>query len=282
MTEILQEGCGRAPASQKAKLPTTGPGHDRDRRTRSRSPSTDTRSRCRSARRSSRPRSSSASASPRSATTRTCAWPASAASAWSRSRGSGRCRRPAPIPITAPIKVKTHTRQVRQARRHILDLLLSNHYGECYTCARNNNCELQALAKEYGVDFFRFGHPTEPRYEVDRVELLRGPRHEQVRPLPPLRPHLHRPAGGRRAGGHRPRRPHQDPDLHGQAAGRRGLHQLRPVHQPLPDRRAAGQRPDRRGLGGHRRPDQARRHPDRPQPAGRHRRVLRPRARARR
>ena len=32
------------------------------------------------------------------------------------------------------------------------------HYGECYTCPRNNNCELQSLAKEYGVDFFRFGH----------------------------------------------------------------------------------------------------------------------------
>ena len=67
-------------------------------------------------------------------------------------------------PVTAPLKVKTHTRKVRQARRHILDLLLSTHYGECYSCMRNNNCELQALAKEYGVDFFRFGHVTEPQY----------------------------------------------------------------------------------------------------------------------
>ncbi len=70
-------------------------------------------------------------------------------------------------PITAPIKVKTHTRKVRQARRHVVDLLLANHYGECYACARNNNCELQSLAKEYGVDFFRFGHPEEPRYKMD-------------------------------------------------------------------------------------------------------------------
>lgn len=45
-------------------------------------------------------------------------------------------------PITQPITVKTHTRKVRQARRHILDLLLSEHYGECYSCFRNNNCEL--------------------------------------------------------------------------------------------------------------------------------------------
>ena len=71
-------------------------------------------------------------------------------------------------PITMPISVKTHTRKVRQARRHILDLMLSKHYGECYACFRNNNCELQALAKEYGVDFFRFGHPEKPLYEVDR------------------------------------------------------------------------------------------------------------------
>ena len=71
-------------------------------------------------------------------------------------------------PITTPITVRTHTRKVRQARRHILDLLLSKHYGECYSCFRNNNCELQSLAKEYGVDFFRFGHPDTALHKVDR------------------------------------------------------------------------------------------------------------------
>jgi len=71
-------------------------------------------------------------------------------------------------PVTAPIKVKTHSPKVRKARRHIIDLLLSQHYGECYACGRNNNCELQSLAKEYGVDFFRFGHPDQPIYEQDR------------------------------------------------------------------------------------------------------------------
>jgi NADH-quinone oxidoreductase subunit G/[NiFe] hydrogenase diaphorase moiety small subunit len=71
-------------------------------------------------------------------------------------------------PITQPITVKTHTPKVRRARRHVIDLLLSKHYGECYACARNNNCELQGLAKEYGVDFFRFGHPDAPLHEVDK------------------------------------------------------------------------------------------------------------------
>jgi len=71
-------------------------------------------------------------------------------------------------PLTQPTKVWTHTRKVRQARRHVLDLLLSEHYGECYSCFRNNNCELQALAKEYGVDHYRFGHPEKPRVAHDR------------------------------------------------------------------------------------------------------------------
>ncbi len=71
-------------------------------------------------------------------------------------------------PITAPLEILTHSRQVRTARRHIIDLLLSKHYGECYACGRNNNCELQSLAQEYGVDYFRFGHPEQPLYEEDR------------------------------------------------------------------------------------------------------------------
>lgn len=71
------------------------------------------------------------------------------------------------FPVTAPIKIKTTSNAVRRARKHIIDLLLSEHYGECYSCFRNNNCELQSLAKEYGVDHYNFGHVEKPRYEVD-------------------------------------------------------------------------------------------------------------------
>ncbi len=71
-------------------------------------------------------------------------------------------------PITEPLVIHTTSPKVRRARRNILDLILSKHYGECYTCVRNNNCELQSLAKEYGVDTYRFGHVEKPRFEVDR------------------------------------------------------------------------------------------------------------------
>ncbi len=72
------------------------------------------------------------------------------------------------FPITNHIKIKTTTPMVRKARRHIVDLLLSEHYGECYSCVRNNNCELQSLAKEYGVDHYTFGHINKPAFEVDK------------------------------------------------------------------------------------------------------------------
>ncbi len=71
------------------------------------------------------------------------------------------------FPITSPIKIKTSTPMVRKARRHIIDLMLSEHYGECYSCFRNGKCELQALAKEYGVDNLTFGHIDKPKYEID-------------------------------------------------------------------------------------------------------------------
>ncbi|MFH1305500.1 MAG: 2Fe-2S iron-sulfur cluster-binding protein, partial [Candidatus Omnitrophota bacterium] len=70
-------------------------------------------------------------------------------------------------PISAPVKVKTYSQRVRHARRNILYLLLRNHYGECYSCARNNNCELQALAKEYGITTYKFGHTDKSRYKDD-------------------------------------------------------------------------------------------------------------------
>lgn len=71
------------------------------------------------------------------------------------------------FPITSPIKIKTSTPMVRRVRRDIIDLLLSEHYGECYSCVRNGNCELQNLAKEYGVDSYNFGHVKEPTFEID-------------------------------------------------------------------------------------------------------------------
>ena len=71
------------------------------------------------------------------------------------------------VPISSPLTIHTHTRRVRTARRHVVDLLLSEHVGECYTCFRSNNCELQTLAKETGVTSFRFGRRDGRRHVTD-------------------------------------------------------------------------------------------------------------------
>ncbi|HPB68710.1 MAG TPA: [FeFe] hydrogenase, group A, partial [Candidatus Omnitrophota bacterium] len=70
-------------------------------------------------------------------------------------------------PIFNSIKVRTYSPRVRRARKNIIHLLLKNHYGECYTCKKNGSCELQDLADEYGVEEYKFGHTTQPRYRID-------------------------------------------------------------------------------------------------------------------
>jgi iron-only hydrogenase group A len=80
-------------------------------------------------------------------------------------------------PITDTTVVRTNTPKVRRTRRHILELLLSTHYGECYTCKRNYNCELRKLTDEYGIEEFKFGHPESPRFKTDdsSYSVVRNP-----------------------------------------------------------------------------------------------------------
>ena len=47
--------------------------------------------------------------------------------------------------------VHTHTPNVLEARRVILDLIISNHHKDCLTCTRSGNCELQVLATKFNV-----------------------------------------------------------------------------------------------------------------------------------
>ncbi len=71
-------------------------------------------------------------------------------------------------PVSEGLEVMTNTPKVRETRRVTLELLLSNHDRKCLTCARNRNCELQALAEELGVEDITFdGVRTE--YELDNL-----------------------------------------------------------------------------------------------------------------
>ncbi|MCX7598650.1 MAG: NADH-dependent [FeFe] hydrogenase, group A6 [Armatimonadetes bacterium] len=70
------------------------------------------------------------------------------------------------FPVRPGMKVRTHSPTVRKARRTVVELLLSDHPSDCTACARNRNCELQALAEELGIREVRFRVPP-PGHEVD-------------------------------------------------------------------------------------------------------------------
>lgn len=54
-------------------------------------------------------------------------------------------------PVSEGMVVRTNTKQVREARKATLELLLSTHKKNCLSCSRNTDCELQALAEQMGV-----------------------------------------------------------------------------------------------------------------------------------
>ena len=59
-------------------------------------------------------------------------------------------------PAAQGMVVHTNTKQVREARRAVLELIISNHPFECLTCVRSGSCELQALAESLGIREVRF------------------------------------------------------------------------------------------------------------------------------
>jgi NADH-quinone oxidoreductase subunit G len=60
------------------------------------------------------------------------------------------------FPIAEGMRVQTHSPQVIEVRRIVLELLLSDHPLDCMTCDSTGSCELQDLMYEYGVKQTRF------------------------------------------------------------------------------------------------------------------------------
>ena len=59
-------------------------------------------------------------------------------------------------PVAEGMKVRTNIPRVRAARRMVVELLLSDHGGDCQTCVRSNDCELQAVARDLDVRELHF------------------------------------------------------------------------------------------------------------------------------
>lgn len=78
------------------------------------------------------------------------------------------------MPVAEGMKVFTNTKRVRKARRAVVELLLSEHDGNCQTCNRNEDCELRSLAHELGIENVKFsGERTESSTDLSTPALVR-------------------------------------------------------------------------------------------------------------
>lgn len=84
----------------------------------------------------------------------------------------------APIPACATkaqdgMVINTNSDDIRQARKIILELLLSDHPSDCMVCDKCGDCSLQNLAYEYGVRESRYKGETHPEQHQDPNPMIK-------------------------------------------------------------------------------------------------------------
>ncbi len=70
-------------------------------------------------------------------------------------------------PVSEGMEILTNTERVRNARKMNLELILSDHDKNCLSCVRNQSCELQKLAVEFGVEDANVFEGKAIHYEKD-------------------------------------------------------------------------------------------------------------------
>ena len=76
--------------------------------------------------------------------------------------------------VTEGMIVKTNTLRAINARRSILDLILSDHPKDCLTCEKNGDCELQRLASEMDLHHVMFeGKMSEYKLDLSCDAIVR-------------------------------------------------------------------------------------------------------------
>ncbi len=73
-----------------------------------------------------------------------------------RTAGTARMMRACCTKVAEGMNLVTHDPEIVQARRTVLELILSNHPDDCLKCVRNGKCELQELAADFGLREVRF------------------------------------------------------------------------------------------------------------------------------
>lgn len=69
------------------------------------------------------------------------------------------------MPCTEGMDITTSNQRVRTARRMVVELLLSEHDGDCQTCDRNDDCELQKVSRDLGIRSIKFSGARASRKE---------------------------------------------------------------------------------------------------------------------
>jgi len=78
-------------------------------------------------------------------------------------------------PVSEGMEIFTNTLAVQKSRKINLELILSDHQKDCLSCIRNQNCELQKMCKDFGVDdenYFK-GERNEFPVEHSTIFLVR-------------------------------------------------------------------------------------------------------------
>jgi len=78
-------------------------------------------------------------------------------------------------PVREGMVIKTNSMRALDARRRVVELIVSNHSKDCLSCIRNTNCELQRLCQELGVreDAFK-GEKTVPTFDEVSPGVVRN------------------------------------------------------------------------------------------------------------
>lgn len=78
-------------------------------------------------------------------------------------------------PVRDGMVIHTNSKKALDARRNVVELLVSNHSKDCLSCIRNTNCELQRLCQELGVREDAYsGEKTAPTLDTFAPGVVRN------------------------------------------------------------------------------------------------------------
>ncbi|MCE1189627.1 MAG: [FeFe] hydrogenase, group A [Ignavibacteria bacterium] len=76
----------------------------------------------------------------------------------------------------AGMKIKTHTKEIRDIRKISMELILANHDQNCTSCVKSSACKLQEVAQKIGVTSVRFKKAVKDApLDLSSTALVRDP-----------------------------------------------------------------------------------------------------------